>query len=78
MQTMADVIGLPIRVVSSTQACALGSAMNASVAAGVHLSVEAAQEAMSSGFDGEYTPNDERHAIYNKLYARYRKAAYGE
>ena len=78
MQTMADVIGLPIRVVSSTQACALGSAMNASVAAGVHSSVEAAQEAMSSGFDGEYTPNDERHAIYNKLYARYRRAAYGE
>ena len=78
MQTMADVIGLPIRVVSSTQACALGSAMNASVAAGVHPSVEAAQEAMSSGFDGEYTPNDERHAIYNKLYTRYRRAAYGE
>ena len=77
-QTMADVIGVPIRVVSSTQACALGSAMNASVAAGVHPSVEAAQEAMSSGFDGEYTPNAERHAIYNKLYARYRRAAYGE
>ena len=52
--------------------------MNASVAAGAHPSIEAAQEAMSSGFDGEYTPNKERHAIYNKLYARYRKAAYGE
>ena len=78
MQTMADVIGVPIRVVRSTQACALGSAMNAAVAAGVHPSVEAAQDAMSSGFDGEYTPNAERQAIYNKLYARYRQAAYGE
>jgi L-ribulokinase len=36
MQTMADVIGVPIRVVRSTQACALGSAMNAAVAAGVY------------------------------------------
>ena len=76
MQTMADVIGVPIRVVRSTQACALGSAMNASVAAGVYESVEAAQDAMSSGFDGEYIPNAERHEIYNVLYKRYLAAAY--
>jgi L-ribulokinase len=78
MQTMADVIGVNIKVVRSEQACALGSAMNAATAAGVYESVEQAQEVMSSGFDGEYVPNEERHAIYNKLYARYRKAAYGE
>jgi L-ribulokinase len=77
MQTMSDVIGLPIRVVRSTQACALGSAMNAAVAAGVYSTVEDAQDAMSSGFDGEYTPDMERHKIYDILYARYRKAAYG-
>ena len=76
MQTMADVIGVPIRVVRSTQACALGSAMNAAVAAGVYESVEAAQDAMSSGFDGEYIPNAERHEIYNTLYKRYLAAAY--
>lgn len=78
MQTMADVIGVPILVVSSDQACALGSAMNAAVAAGVHPTVEAAQDAMSSGYDGEYHPDAERHEIYNVLYAKYRKAAYGE
>ena len=78
MQTMADVIGVPIRVVRSTQACALGSAMNAAVAAGVYESVEAAQDAMSSGFDGEYIPNAERHEIYNTLYKRYLAAAYGK
>ena len=78
MQTMADVIGVPIRVVRSTQACALGSAMNAAVAAGVYESVEAAQDAMSSGFDGEYIPNAERHEIYNALYERYLAAAYGK
>lgn len=78
MQTMADVIGVPIRVVRSEQACALGSAMNAAVAAGLYPTVEAAQRAMSSGFDGEYIPDEDRHQIYNSLYARYRKAAYGE
>ena len=78
MQTMADVIGVPIRVVRSTQACALGSAMNAAVAAGVYESVEEAQDAMSSGFDGEYIPNAERHEIYNTLYKRYLAAAYGK
>lgn len=78
MQTMADVIGVPIRVVRSTQACALGSAMNAAVVAGVHPTVEAAQDAMSSGFDGEYVPNMERHQIYNVLYKRYLAIAYGK
>ena len=76
MQTMADVIGVNIRVVRSEQACALGSAMNAAVASGVYPSVEAAQDAMSSGFEAEYIPNAERHEVYNKLYARYLAIAY--
>ena len=77
MQTMADVIGVRIQVVRSSQACALGSAMNAAVAAGLFASVEQAQDAMSSGCDSEYIPNQERHQIYNKLYRRYLDAAYG-
>ena len=76
MQTMADVIGVNIRVVRSEQACALGSAMNAAVASGIYPSVEAAQDAMSSGFEAEYIPNAERHEVYNKLYARYLAIAY--
>ena len=76
MQTMADVIGVNIRVVRSEQACALGSAMNAAVAAGIYPSGEAAQDAMSSGFEAEYIPNAERHEVYNKLYARYLAIAY--
>ena len=76
MQTMADVIGVNIRVVRSEQACALGSAMNAAVASGVYPSVEAAQDAMSSGFEAEYIPNAERHEVYNKLYAHYLAIAY--
>ena len=78
MQTMADVIGVNIKVVRSEQACALGSAMNAATAAGVYESVEQAHEAMSSGFDGAYIPNAERQEIYNTLYKRYLAAAYGK
>ncbi|MDE5691257.1 MAG: ribulokinase, partial [Alistipes sp.] len=78
MQTMADVIGLPIRVLASDQACALGAAMFAAVAAGIHPTVAAAQEAMRPGFSAEYRPDAQRHAIYDALYARYRKLGGGQ
>lgn len=73
MRTMADVIGVPIRVLGSDQACALGAAMFAAVAAGVHPSVAAAQRAMCPGFSAEYRPDAERHKVYDRLYARYRE-----
>lgn len=73
MRTMADVIGVPIRVVDSDQACALGAAVFASVAAGIHSSVAAAQKAMCPGFSSEYHPDAARHAVYNELYDRYLK-----
>ncbi len=73
MRTMADVMGVPIRVLDSDQACALGAAMFAAVAAGVHGSVAEAQRAMRPGFSDEYRPDMERHAIYDYLYARYLK-----
>ena len=71
MQTLADVLNKPIQVAQSDQACALGAAMCAAVAAGVHPSLEAAQQAMGSGFDAEYHPRAERVAIYDALYQRY-------
>lgn len=71
MQTMADVIGLPIKVAASEQACALGAAMYAAVVAGVYPTIAAAQTAMSSGFDATFTPTPAHHTIYNKLYAKY-------
>lgn len=74
MRTMADVTGVPIRVTDSDQACALGAAMFAAAAAGIHPTIAAAQRAMSPGFSAEYRPDPARHAIYDRLYARYRKA----
>lgn len=78
MQTMADVLGVPIRVLASDQACALGAAMFAAVAADVYPSVADAQQAMSPGFSDEYRPDLKRHAVYDTLYARYLKLGRGD
>jgi L-ribulokinase len=71
MQTLADVLQMPIKVVKSEQACALGAAMCAATAAGVYKTMEDAQKAMSSGFDAEYIPDKKKGAIYAELYQKY-------
>lgn len=73
MQTLSDVLNMPIKVASSDQACALGAAMNASVAAGVHTNLFDAQKAMGSGFDARYEPRLENIEVYQKLYVKYQK-----
>lgn len=71
MQTMSDVLGKPIKVCNTDQACALGAAMFAATAAGVYPCVQDAQKAMSSGFAVEYMPDLEKTEIYRRLYERY-------
>lgn len=71
MQTLSDVLNMPIKVASSDQACALGAAMNAAVAAGVHATLFDAQKAMGSGFDALYEPNTSNVPIYQRLYQKY-------
>ena len=71
MQTLADVLNMPIKVASSDQACALGAAMNASVVAGVHASLFEAQKTMGSGFDARYEPRPRYVEVYQKLYKKY-------
>ncbi|MBT9394834.1 ribulokinase [Hymenobacter sp. NST-14] len=71
MQTLADVLNRPIKVAESDQAPALGSAMYAAVAAGIHPSVEAAQRAMGNGFAQTYQPNPARVADYQRRYEQY-------
>jgi len=73
MQTVCDVLGMPILVARSEQACALGSAMAAAVAGGIYLSVEEAQKNMGGGFEREYRPRQEYTEIYRKLYQKYLK-----
>ncbi|MCU0468698.1 MAG: ribulokinase [Arcicella sp.] len=73
MQTLADVLNMPIKVASSDQACALGAAMNASVAAGIHKTLFDAQKAMGSGFDAYYSPRAEASTTYQILYKKYQE-----
>jgi len=71
MQTLADVLGMPIKVARSEQACAFGASMFAAVVAGVYPNVEAAQKAMGQGFASEFYPNEENHKVYLELYKKY-------
>ena len=71
MQIVADVLNMTIQVARSEQAVALGSAMAASVVAGVHASIPEAQEAMGGGFETEYHPDPTMVQIYSGLFERY-------
>ena len=73
MQVMSDVLGVPISVCESDQACALGASIFAAVAAGLYPTIEKAQEAMASGCAKEYKPSAENHAKYEELYTEYKR-----
>jgi L-ribulokinase len=73
MQIVADVLNMPITVASSDQTCALGSAMAASVVAGVHKNISAAQKAMGGGFEKEYKPDPVIAKKYESLFNKYKK-----
>jgi len=73
MQVTADVLNMPIRVVKSEQACALGAGMFGAIAAGVYTSTLEAQDKMGSGFSKTYQPNPANAAKYEKLYQKYQK-----
>jgi L-ribulokinase len=71
MQVMADVMNRPIRIHRSEQTCALGAAMFAATAAGIHANVGDAMNAMGQGFDLAYEPDPSRAIVYEKRYQRY-------
>lgn len=72
MQTLADVLNMPIKVAKSDQACAFGASMFAAVAGGVYERVEDAQKAMGQGFAKEYYPDPRMVAMYSKTYNQYK------
>lgn len=73
MQTLANVLNMPIRIARSEQACALGAAICAAAAAGVYNTLSEAQAAMATGYDAEYFPQQDRVGVYDKLYQKYLK-----
>jgi len=77
MQIYADVTGCSIQVAGSSQACALGSAVSAAVLAGPekggHPDFKTAQHKMTSLRENQYVPIPENKAVYDELYALYRR-----
>ncbi|MGB4292127.1 MAG: ribulokinase [Bacteroidales bacterium] len=73
MQVVADVLNVPIKVARSEQTVALGSAMAASVVAGIHPDIPSAQKAMGGGFEKEYVPNPHKTEKYRIIYEKYKK-----
>ena len=71
MQMLADVLGRTIEVSSSMDACALGSAITASVAAGLYGNVAEAQERMCAPSCATYSSRPERD--HNPRYGIYRR-----
>ena len=75
MQMLCDVLGRPIEVSDCKDACAMGAAVHASVAAGLYGSVLEAEDALCPGACATYNPDPERHAFYLRRYERYQELA---
>ncbi len=73
MQTLSDVLDMPIKVCKTDQAVALGASMFAATAAGLYLNVEAASKAMQPGFAHVYQPNKDNVKKYQEIYKNYCK-----
>ena len=71
MQILSNVLGMPIKVAKVDQACALGSAMCAAVAASIYTTVGEAQIAMGKGFEKEYLPDMDIYNFYSNKYNEY-------
>ena len=73
MQTLANVLNMPIQVATTEQTCAFGAAMFAAVVGGVYATVEEAQKAMGKGFEKTYSPDETLVPVYESIYANYQK-----
>lgn len=73
MQTLSDIMGVPIKIAVAQQAGALGAAICAAVAADVFDTMEGAQESLGQGYNRVYVPRVENHETYDVLYDKYRK-----
>ncbi len=72
LQIYADVTGKSVRISGSSQGPALGSAMHAAVAAGIHADIEAAAASMGKLRDETVPPIPAHQQVYDQLYADYR------
>jgi L-ribulokinase len=73
VQVYADVTGRSMELAGSSQTCAVGAAILASVAAGVYGSAEEAQAAMVPPPEKVVDPDPEAVKVYADLYGLYRR-----
>ncbi len=73
MQMLADVTGMEISIAANANSCAMGSAIHASVVAGIYSSVEEAHTYMVKPATRTYSPDPAKKDILNARYARYRR-----
>lgn len=71
MQTMSNVLDMPIKVATSEQAPALGAAMYAAVASDIYPDVSTAILKMGNGFDHVYHPERQQADNYATIYKNY-------
>jgi L-ribulokinase len=71
MQIYADAVGLPLSIVPSAQAPALGAAIHAAAAAGAYPDVPAAAAKMGKRVHAAYQPIPENAVAYDRLYREY-------
>lgn len=71
MQVLADVIQMPIYVVATREACALGTAMCAAAAAGIYPGIREAQRAMKMEVSAVYKPDPINHHHFHHQYQKY-------
>ena len=73
MQIYADVLQRPIHVAAAEQTSALGAAMWASVAGGIHSDIHRAAQKMVRPPRATFRPEKKHRAVYERLYAEYSK-----
>lgn len=71
MQVLADVLDMTVEVRAGEQPVALGAAMFAATAAGLHATVSDAQRAMAPETEARYRPDPARTRLYDALYRDY-------
>ncbi|HWO78377.1 MAG TPA: autoinducer-2 kinase [Bacillus sp. (in: firmicutes)] len=71
-QTLADVLGIPVRVPVVKEAAALGTALYAGTAVGLYASIQDAVEQVVK-WERVHKPNMENHQAYRNIYKNWRK-----
>ena len=66
MQTLSDILQLPIKVHKSENTCAIGAAINASIAAGIFDNMEEALKKLGQGNNKKFIPNENLKEFYKE------------